>query len=252
MVTRAACSRATFHLPSHSLIRLAPLWPLRYGYFMHFTKGKTKFIAPIVAVVLAVGCMSSAAPADAVSLGDTAQRLKLYSPGTGESRVISLKATAPTPKSGGVTTQSIGPFGNTYCDTASPSFSLKAYHTVTGTNYYSGNTYFTCGNANGGFIHVRDRHAKDWIARYAAYGPTAGLDWSDIADFDISTTLGAPLSTSDAGGQKTCFGGLVQIWTEPNNELLFSYEPSVFVSQNNRRIVTAYPTTHEECSGIFG
>lgn len=48
----------------------------------------------------------------------------------------------------------------------------------------------------------------------------------------------SPVSTSEAGDQKTSFGGVVRIREVPSKDILFKYEPSVYASGNNHRIIT--------------
>ncbi|MFJ3381387.1 hypothetical protein ACIPJ2_13355 [Curtobacterium sp. NPDC090217] len=210
----------------------------------HGGNQKTAFAIMIAAAAVAACLAGPAAEAQAAD-DTTATQFELYAPQTGESRILSSGS--------GISTQSIGPYGNTYCDTAASDFQLKSYSATAAPGYTVGSVSLQCGNSANGFIHIRDRHAAEWLGQYAKYGPTTGLDWSDVADFDMKTALSAPLATSeDAVAQKTCYAGLIQIKEVPSGDVLGHYEPTVYVSQNNKKIVTAIPTSRERCSGIFG
>lgn len=197
---------------------------------------------------LLCGAIVAAAPAQAATEPDAPQRVYLYAPLTGEKKEMTTNAQRT--RGGGISTKSIGPYGNTYCNTAESSFALKRYQTSGVWSYEGGKTSLKCGNSSYGFKHIQQRHAAQWISRYAKLGPTNGLDWSDILDFALTTTLDAPYIANPirpGSANKTCFAGIVEARSYPGNKLLFRYEPTVVVSQNNRHIITAIPSTKEEC-----
>jgi len=75
----------------------------------------------------------------------------------------------------------------------------------------------------------------------------SGFHWDDfMADF-VQYVLATPDRYTVEYGGKRCYTGYFQLyrsdWT-----FLYAFEPTVIVSVSNNRVITAYPTTTEDCS----
>ena len=108
-----------------------------------------------------------------------------------------------------------------------------------------GKVRLTCGNAYGGYVHIRSGHQADWQARTPAYRL-----WDDFMIWTVAGVLRAPDVMQVQENMKRCYSAPINFYDETRVKpvLLKTIHPTVIVSINNKRIVTAYPSNRQSCS----
>ena len=108
-----------------------------------------------------------------------------------------------------------------------------------------GKVRLTCGNANGGYIHIRSGHQADWQATTPAFRL-----WDDYMVWTVAGILRAPDVMQVQENMKRCYSAPINFYDETRVKpvLLKTIHPTVIVSINNKRIVTAYPSNRQSCS----
>ena len=109
-----------------------------------------------------------------------------------------------------------------------------------GVQVVAGTSALRCGNSSYGYRHIADRHSRDWynLALFTQYHN----NWREMADLAISSTLAAPVSTSDVGNGKTQYNSWVYV-RDTNGRLVKQAYTIVVVSRTNLNVITAYYTT---------
>lgn len=169
--------------------------------------------------------------------------------GTGTGYTVVALQTGDTYRPGEiVSTQSVGAYGNDYCDPSrvSETWVLKAYPNSAGNSYDKGKTTLRCGNAAYGWRHIKSAHKSQWENAIAIDND----DYGDLADFAMGSSLKAPAVTTDEGDGKTCFSSPMEIKSDPGNEVIATFWIMTIVSQKNRHIITSYPDSKMRCHTI--
>ncbi|ROP74950.1 hypothetical protein [Curtobacterium sp. PhB115] len=107
-----------------------------------------------------------------------------------------------------------------------------------------GRVTMECGNSGQGYEHIRIRHTADWQDVVAGHG---SRDWDDAMLTAVQTALTAPRSgfPVDAGDGKVCYAAPVRFddGSRPDDDPFVK----VIVSATNDRVITAYPTSTDDC-----
>jgi hypothetical protein len=103
-----------------------------------------------------------------------------------------------------------------------------------------------CGDDRSGYVHIRTDHQVDW--QTVVDGAGGGADWDDFMVFATGSivTSPAPGFPKDAGAGKLCYSAPILI-KDADGNVVDTYNPTVLVSENNKRIITSYPTRVDRC-----
>lgn len=102
-----------------------------------------------------------------------------------------------------------------------------------------GTVHLRCGDAGQGYVHIRGQHQTDWQTLVDSFG---GGVWDDFMEFTVASILAAPSVSVDQGSGKTCYSAPIIVFTAAAGGERTIY-PTVVVSRNNLRVITAIPTT---------
>lgn len=128
----------------------------------------------------------------------------------------------------------------------SSSYLIKNYVVKPKVSYTSTRAALYCGTASSsGYLHIQAAHQTEWQARVTAAG--GGAAWDDLMDFATAESLATPGTRSSQPNNKTCYSTPVEIYDAYTFRLKFVFNPTVVVSNNNRLVVTSYPTTSANC-----
>lgn len=126
------------------------------------------------------------------------------------------------------------------------SYLIKNYVVKPKGSYTSTRAALYCGTTSGsGYLHIQATHQGDWQARVTAAG--GGAAWDDLMDFATAESLATPGTWSALTNNKTCYSTPVEIYDAYTLRLKFVFNPTVIVSNNNRLVITSYPTTSANC-----
>lgn len=162
------------------------------------------------------------------NLGETYSYLKLN--GEAKSHTASLSP-APVPYLDPIT---IGLCNAGFGETVIEKFPSRIDGTVS----------LKCGDNNSGYIHIRNRHQVDWRNQQPGGG-----NWDDFMVWASRQALTAPTYTSVQPGQKRCYTTPVQLYRIVNGKPQYykTFNPSIVVSTNNKKIITAIPSNWSTC-----
>ena len=103
-----------------------------------------------------------------------------------------------------------------------------------------------CGTNNGfGFNHINKSHPKSqWVKQMGGKG-----SWTEYQQYLIRVAVTKPSKVKSQPGNKRCYQAPVKVYKMSNGKPKYwkTIEPSVIVSKNNKRVVTAMPTTKGYC-----
>ena len=106
-----------------------------------------------------------------------------------------------------------------------------------------------CGNANSGYVHIRDRHQRDWQKLVDQAG--GGAPWDDLMMFAVVQATATPSPgfprATPRDASKLCYAAPVQLKNR-SGHVIKTFYPSVIVSKNNRIVITAFPTNAPYCN----
>lgn len=99
-----------------------------------------------------------------------------------------------------------------------------------------------CGNANYGYVHIRQRHERDWQQVVDLAG--GGGNWDDLMDFVTKQAIEAPAAgyPKPIGDGKACYTTPALILNSAG-QVVRTLMPTVIISENNRQVITSIPTT---------
>jgi len=99
-----------------------------------------------------------------------------------------------------------------------------------------------CGDSASGYVHIRSRHQADWQAVINLAG--GGGNWDDLMVFAVNASVTAPSSgyPFNIGNNKWCYTTPIQI-KNSKGVVVRTLHPTVVVSTNNKKVITAFPTT---------
>lgn len=105
---------------------------------------------------------------------------------------------------------------------------------------YLGKIDLFCGDSGQGYVHIRARHQRQWQDRINQVGQ--GGNWDDLMVWVVGQAVTSPASgyPKDIGGGKSCYSTLIYM---KGTKGTVSFRPSIVVSRNNKRVITAIPTT---------
>jgi hypothetical protein len=107
-----------------------------------------------------------------------------------------------------------------------------------------GDVVMQCGNTSQGYEHIRVRHTADW---QDVLGGQGDRDWDDAMLTAVQTALTSPRTgfPKDAGDGKVCFAAAVRFddGSIPTPDGFVK----VIVSSTTDRVITAYPTSTDDC-----
>lgn len=111
---------------------------------------------------------------------------------------------------------------------------VKYYSSFTG-----GSISLTCGNADYGYRHIRDRHEAQWRDRLAQAGDMSSR-WDDFMFWTALQALLSPDRITDQGSGKLCYTTSV-ILVNADMIPVVEFDPTIVISSNNRHVITAFP-----------
>jgi len=159
----------------------------------------------------------------------------------------------PTPSTGlktggGVQTNFLDFIQNWNCNVLNdPNYKIKTY---TGVKYGGGNTSsvidFFCGDSNSGYLHIT-QHAGEWQSRIASV--SAPGSWDDVMDTVTRKSLQLGTKIVLQSGNKACYTTPVTLTEVINGRVVAStsFNPTVVVSNNNKKLITSYPSSVSSC-----
>lgn len=109
---------------------------------------------------------------------------------------------------------------------------------------HDGEIALKCGDEKNGYVHIKSRHEGSWTGRM---GQIAG-PWDDFMLFSVKQVVAEPAAWLMVDPTSRCYTAPIQI-RNGEGEVVVEFNPTVIVSSNNKKIVTAYPTTRHECIG---
>lgn len=103
-----------------------------------------------------------------------------------------------------------------------------------------------CGDDASGYIHIRDGdgtpddpgHEADWQTLVDSFG---GGDWDDFMVYATGEAITQDRAPDDHGNDKLCFTAPIEIY-KTDGTYIGTWNPTIIVSANNRRVITSYPT----------
>lgn len=101
-----------------------------------------------------------------------------------------------------------------------------------------GTSNLTCGNANYGYRHIKDRHLEDWESK----AWLASMNWRDLADLGIESALSDPDKMSEMAGNKLCYSREIFFYDKRSGRILGSTYAKVIIRLYDMDIITAYPS----------
>ena len=107
-----------------------------------------------------------------------------------------------------------------------------------------------CGDSKSGYVHIRERHQKDWQAVIdRTHG--GGTLWDDFMVASTSQIVSHPSAgyPKSEGSGKLCYTAPIVIH-DPETKTVSTYHPTVIVSQNRKLVITSFPTkAAANCTG---
>lgn len=126
-----------------------------------------------------------------------------------------------------------------------PDFPLRSYGWVP---QATGTVYLQCGpitTKTYGWHHIQNQHQNDWQTRVNQGG--IPWTWDDLMETAVRATLDWPVRYTVEYGGKRCYTAPVQVYNR-QGQVVLDYNPTVIVSMTNNRVITAYPTSSQDCS----
>jgi hypothetical protein len=104
-----------------------------------------------------------------------------------------------------------------------------------------GHVDLLCGDDKSGYVHIRAKHQVDWQTVVDSAG--GGANWDDFMVFATGSIVTAPASgfPKDVGAGKLCYSAPILI-KNAQGDVVDTYNPTVLVSANNKKIISSYPT----------
>lgn len=118
-------------------------------------------------------------------------------------------------------------------------YTAKAFGSFTG-----GTVALKCETAEDGWIHIKRQHADQWqykLDRVAGTGT-----WDDLMGFAVKEALSHPGTIANGGQGKLCFSTPIELH---RGTTVVKFNPTVIISMNNRKVITAYPSNRQQCHG---
>lgn len=107
-----------------------------------------------------------------------------------------------------------------------------------------------CGDSKSGYVHIRQRHENDWqTVINNTHG--GGVLWDDFMVASTSQIVSHPSAgyPKSEGSGKLCYTAPIDIH-DPETNVTSVYHPTVIVSENNKKVITSFPThSAPNCSG---
>ncbi|MFB2583037.1 hypothetical protein ACEXQD_17445 [Herbiconiux sp. P15] len=123
------------------------------------------------------------------------------------------------------------------CNAGLGDVSVKSYDTAE-----LGKIDLFCGDSASGYVHIRDRHEGAWQAQLDSLG--GGTNWDDWMEYQVASAVMDPASGYPIyiGDDKACFTAPIEI-VNSYGDVEDTFYPTVIVSMNNKKVITAIPTT---------
>ncbi|MEY4102653.1 MAG: hypothetical protein RIR88_787 [Actinomycetota bacterium] len=109
-----------------------------------------------------------------------------------------------------------------------------------------GSVSLLCGDAYSGYVHIRSNHGSEWQQIVDQSG--GGANWDDLMDFAAKSALWVPSEgyPKGVGDGKLCYTAPIQIKNQ-QRQVIRNMSPTIIASLNNRKVITAIPTTNPSC-----
>lgn len=108
-----------------------------------------------------------------------------------------------------------------------------------------------CGDSASGYVHIRQRHQRDW-QRVVDLAGGGGGNWDDLMDFITQQAIESPSPgyPKDMKGGKECYTTPALIFSS-SGVVVRTLLPTVIVSRDNKKVITSIPTTGSpSCRGV--
>lgn len=105
--------------------------------------------------------------------------------------------------------------------------------------FTGGKVSLTCGNANYGYRHIRDRHEADWANVVHKYHQEPGA-WDDLMNWSNLNSLLNPIDRVVQANNKLCYTTPI-VFLDADMNPIGKMNPQVIISADNRWIITSIP-----------
>lgn len=108
---------------------------------------------------------------------------------------------------------------------------------------YSGTISLKCGNSSAGYVHIRTNHQSQWKT------VTPSGNWDDFMVYATRQVVSKPSMSRMQTSTKRCYVAPIEIWRTVNGKPTYwkTTYPRVAVSQNNKLVITSFPTGRNQC-----
>jgi hypothetical protein len=103
-----------------------------------------------------------------------------------------------------------------------------------------------CGTSAEGYVHIRARHQTAWENQKGS----GGL-WDDFMVWATTNALAAPSLVINLAGSKRCYTTPLVVFKYVNGapQYVKTFNPTIIVSSNNKKVITSIPTNTPSCQG---
>lgn len=104
-----------------------------------------------------------------------------------------------------------------------------------------------CGDDASGYVHIRKNHEEAWQTMVDSVG---GGTWDDFMEYTLAEAVTSPGDgyPIDAGDGKYCYSAPIELYDIHDGHLIKTINPTIIVSGNNKKIITAIPTSEKVTS----
>lgn len=102
-----------------------------------------------------------------------------------------------------------------------------------------------CGDSKSGYVHIREQHEEDWEKQK---GGEEG-HWDDYMVFVTRSALESPSYSAGKPNDKRCYTTPIEVYEviDGNPVKQKTFNPTVMISVNNKKVITSYPTNNHRC-----
>lgn len=99
-----------------------------------------------------------------------------------------------------------------------------------------------------GWWHISDQHESQWRDRIIKVGGNANGDgWDDLMSWSNENTLAWPFIDQPRGSNNTHCLSAPTVMYNAKGEWEFTFNPTVVIGTDSKRVITSYPSTISNC-----
>ncbi|MDA4893030.1 hypothetical protein PFZ55_39830 [Streptomyces sp. MS2A] len=174
--------------------------------------------------------------ADGATEGDTAPVAEWVATGPNGEVFTPTGPLVPEPSESEVGPKLLDPATWAFCYVANDIDYPISEYTAAYFSGFQGKVNLTCGDSTFGYKHIASKHATQW----EPFAYLVNGTWDDFMAWSLGTTLGAPSGIANHEPGKLCY--VTSIFFSNGSKEFTIYSKAV-ISQNNRWVVTAFPST---------